>query len=64
MTYYGVFLFPRQPNESWAEAFAKPPAMLEPHLLPQAESVAFSKDGKRIWVISEGKNSTVRSYRR
>jgi hypothetical protein len=64
VTYYGVFLFPRQPNESWAEAFAKPPATLDPHLLPQAESVTFSKDGKRILVISEGKNSTVRSYQR
>lgn len=64
VTYYGVFLFPRQPDESWAEAFAKPPAALDPHHLHQAESVAFSKDGKRILVISEGEGSTIRSYRR
>lgn len=64
VTYYGVFLFPRQPNESWAEAFAKPPAKLDPHLLPQAESVTFSKDGKCISLISEGKNSSIRCYQR
>ena len=28
VTYYGVFLFPRQPRETWAEAFAKPPVAL------------------------------------
>lgn len=64
VTYYGVFLFPRQPEESWAKAFAKPPAALEPHLLPQAEAVAFSKDGKRISIISEGNSSIIRSYQR
>ncbi|HEX7261213.1 MAG TPA: hypothetical protein VF258_05305 [Luteolibacter sp.] len=63
VTYYGVFLFPRQPNESWAEALAKPPAILKPHLLPQAESVTFSKDGKHIFLTSEGTNSSIRIYR-
>lgn len=62
VTYYGVFLFPRQPKESWAEAFAKPPAVLEPHHLPQAESVTFSKDGKTITLISEGRESAVKRY--
>ncbi len=62
VTYYGVFLFPRKPEESWVEAFSHKPQPLAPHALPQAESVAFSKDGKRIYVISEGKNSPIRSY--
>lgn len=64
VTYYGVFLFPRKPDESWAEAFAKPAATLPPHLLGQAESVAFSKDGKTIHAISEGRNPPVVSYQK
>lgn len=63
VTYYGIFLFPRSPGESWAEAFAKKPAALPPHLLGQAESVAFSKDGKTIFAISEGRASPIARYR-
>lgn len=62
LTYYGVFLFPRQPSESWSEAFTKTPKPLPPHSLAQAESVAISKDGKTIFVISEGKNSPIARY--
>jgi hypothetical protein len=64
VTYRSVFLFPRKPEESWAEAFSHKPEMLTPHDLPQAESVAFSKDGKSIYVISEGKNSLIKVYQR
>ena len=64
ITYYGIFLFPRQANESWAVAFSHAPTALPPHLLGQAESVAFSKDGKTIYAISEGKNSPIKSYHR
>ena len=62
VTYYGVFLFPRKPGESWADAFSRKPQSLGPHSLPQAESVAFSKDGKVIYVVSEGRGSPIRSY--
>lgn len=62
ITYYGVFLFPRKPEESWAAAFAKPPTALPPHLLGQAESVAFAKDGKTIYALSEGRGSPVVHY--
>ena len=62
LTYYGVFLFPRKPEERWADAFAKPPTALAPHLLGQAESVAFSKDGRSIYVLSEGRGSPVVRY--
>ncbi|MEO5712693.1 MAG: hypothetical protein ABIT37_04320 [Luteolibacter sp.] len=62
VTYYGVFLFTRKPEESWTEAFSHKPQPLAPHTLPQAESVAFSKDGRRIYVVSEGKNSPIRCY--
>lgn len=63
ITYYGVFLFPRRPGQSWAEAFSQNPVALPPHLLGQAESVAFSKDGKTIHAISEGRASPIARYR-
>lgn len=62
VTYYGVFLFPRSPAESWAEAFSKKPVALPPHRLGQAESVAFSKDGKTIFAVSEGRASPIARY--
>lgn len=62
VTYYGVFLFPRNPDESWLQAFAKAPTALPPHLLGQAESLAFSKDGKRIYAVSEGRGSPIACY--
>lgn len=64
VTYRSVFLFPRKPDESWADAFSHKPEMLTPHDLPQAESVAFSKDGKSIYVVSEGKNPPIKVYQR
>jgi hypothetical protein len=64
VTYYGVFLFPRRPGESWPEAFARKSVALSPHCLAQAESVAFSKDGKMIHVVSEGRDSPIIRYHR
>ena len=62
VTYYSIFLFPRRPEESWADAFAKPPTALQPHLLGQAESVTFSKDGKSLYSLSEGRSSPIARY--
>ena len=62
VTYYSVFLFPRKSEESWADALAKPPTVMQPHLLGQAESVAFTKDGKSIYALSEGRISPVVRY--
>ena len=62
VTYLGVFLFRREEKESWAEAFAKKPEVLAPHKLAQAESVAFSRDGKSIFAVSEKPNSPVARY--
>ncbi|MDP4624921.1 MAG: hypothetical protein NWT08_07270 [Akkermansiaceae bacterium] len=59
ITYYGIFLFHRNDEESWAEVFSKRPRSLPAHGLPQAESVAFSKDGKSLYGISEGVNSSI-----
>lgn len=62
VTYYGAFVFTRVKEESWADAFAKKPTSLGPHGLPQAESIAFSKSGKTLFVVSEGKHSMIRSF--
>ena len=64
VTYAGVFLFPRQSGENWAAAFSRAPTPLRPHLLGQAESIAFSKDGRTIYLVSEGKNSPIMRYKR
>lgn len=51
---YGDLLyFRRQGAESWAETLARKPVHLPYHQLPQAEAVAFSPDGRRIFVCSE-----------
>lgn len=63
VTYYGVFLFPRHAEETWAQALARKPISLGPHGLGQAESIAFSRDGNFIHTISEGKNSPIIRYR-
>ncbi len=62
VTYYGVFLFPRKSGETWADAFSRKSASLPPHQLGQAESVAFSKDGKTIYALSEGRKSPIARY--
>jgi hypothetical protein len=53
LTYGDTLLFPRAAHESWAEALAKPPTILGPHDLPQAEAACFSADGRTIFVTSE-----------
>ena len=62
LTYYGVFLFPRHDGESWATAFSRKPERLAPHKLPQAEAITFSRDGKTLYVISEGRCSPIVTY--
>jgi hypothetical protein len=62
VTYLGVFLFQREEKESWADAFAKKPEVLAPHKLAQAEAVAFSRDGKSIFAVSEKPNSPIVRY--
>lgn len=62
VTYLGVFLFRREEKESWADAFAKKPEFLGPHKLAQAEAVAFSRDGKSIFAVSEKANSPIMGY--
>ena len=62
LTYARVFLFARCPGESWAAALAREPERLRRHGLEQAEAIAFSADGRKIHVISEGKNARICTY--
>ena len=62
VTYTGAFVFTRSKEESWAEAFAKKPAPLGPHGLPQAESITFSRDGNTLFIVSEGRHSMIRAF--
>lgn len=62
VTYIGVFVFPRTGQETWAAAFARKPVILPRHGLMQAESIAFSRDGKSLWVVSEGARSPLVGY--
>jgi len=64
LTYARVFLFPRTTGESWAVAFARKPIALGRHGLEQAEGIAFSRDGRRIHVVSEGRHAPVATYRK
>jgi hypothetical protein len=62
VTYYGVFLFRRVEKDTWADAFGKNPEHLGAHGLQQAEAVAFSRDGKSIFAVSEKANSPIARY--
>lgn len=62
LTYARVFLFSRQPGETWEHAFARPPERLRRHGLGQAEGLAFSADGKQILVMSEGVGAAMAIY--
>jgi len=64
LTYYGVFLFPKTKPESWKDAFSRKPQILAPHQLPQAEAIGLAKDGKTIFVTSEGNNPELVTYQR
>lgn len=64
VTYYGVFVFPRKPEEGWDAAFSRDPINLGPHALPQAEAVAFSKDGTSVLAISEGSGTPIIRFQR
>ena len=63
LTYYGVFLFRHQNGEAWEKTFSRKPEMLAPHRQKQAEAITFSRDGKTIFVLSEGTTPPIVTYR-
>jgi hypothetical protein len=56
LTYGDAFLFPRSADETWAEAFARPPQRIVLPRLRQAEALAFAPDGQTLYVTSEGRS--------
>jgi len=60
--YVRVFVFPKRPNAPRAAVFARKPVILPRHSLAQAESIAFSRNGRTLWVVSEGARSPLVAY--
>jgi len=53
-TYGNLLEFTRSPGESWAAAFARKGRMIVAPLRRQGEAVCFGRDGKTIYLTSEG----------
>jgi hypothetical protein len=53
LTYKCAYLFPRAPDESWADAFRRVPESLRLPRLRQAESLCYSRDGHALYMTSE-----------
>lgn len=64
LTYYGVFIFARTPDHSWADSLGGEPVVLPPHRILQAEALAFPADARRIFVASEGRLAPIVRYQR
>ncbi|WP_144353992.1 hypothetical protein [Rariglobus hedericola] len=63
VSYGDVMVFPRKDNEPWKDALLRPPVVLAPHGLAQAEGVCFGADNRTIYVSSEGPGSGIMRYR-
>lgn len=57
LTYANVWLFPREPGETWATAFARYPVGLAPTRLFQAEALCFAADSRSVIFTTEGPNA-------
>lgn len=53
LTYRDAYLYARRDGEAWRDALARPPLRLGMPALPQAEAIAFDRDGRRLWVTTE-----------
>jgi hypothetical protein len=53
LTYRDAFLFERAPRERWQRAVGRPPKRFALPPIPQAESIAFDRHGRSIYVSSE-----------
>ena len=53
MTYTNLLVYPRESQDTWAQAVARPPLVVRLALLPQPEAVAFSRGGKGIYATGE-----------
>ena len=61
MTYRYLLRYPRAPHETWAEALAKKPIRRVLPIIPQAEAMGYTTDGKS--VVATGEFSVAPLYR-
>ena len=57
LTYGGVYLYPREAGEDWIDALQRPPVVISRTRNRRAESIAFSPDGKAVYITVEGENA-------
>jgi len=57
LTYRGVYYYRRSADSTWLEAFQTRPAAISVGDFDKAESVAFSPDGKSVFVTFEGRGA-------
>lgn len=53
MTYRYLLLYPRQPQQTWAQAVAATPRVSDLPWLPQAEALGWSADGRGLYATGE-----------
>ncbi|MDI9240528.1 hypothetical protein QLQ15_16610 [Lysobacter sp. LF1] len=53
MTYRWLLLYPRRGNEDWGQTVARAPRVQALPWLPQAEALAWSADGRRLYATGE-----------
>lgn len=54
LTYGATWLFERNFDEDWASAFSRNPKLVATPFMLQAEAIAFTPDGRSLFVTSEG----------
>lgn len=54
LTYGATWLFQRHSDETWAQAFARDPKLIATPFMAQAEALAFTPDGRALFVTTEG----------
>ena len=57
LTYGGVYLYPRSPDQDWLEALQRPPRVVSRSGNRQAESVAFDRTGDFIYITIEQRHA-------
>jgi hypothetical protein len=54
LTYREAYLYERTAGEDWAKALGRLPQRIDLPAMAQAEGIAFARDGRTIFVTSEG----------
>ncbi len=59
LTYSDAYEYTRKPDQTWAQALAGRPRVLEMPLRKQGETICYARDGKTIYITSEGTSSPI-----